>query len=157
MRRMLIDNVQVLDAAYEPTNYNLFTEALPLLIKKIGVSKFGSGVWFGDSNLFFLADWLAVSLCSGYAPPTLNYFFYGPYWCENGPNDCFLLAGSACRSCIPSNQTAAYMPSACGFADYAQVIQKFKGTPPQQFLQEILKVLPLPPTKQIFEHLLDSV
>lgn len=155
--QMLIDNVQVLYAAYEPTNYNLFTEALPLLIKKIGVSKFGSGVWLGDSNLFFLADWLAVSLCSGYTPPTLNYFFYRPYWCENGPNDCFLLAGSSCRSCIPSNQTASYLPSAYGSADYVQVIQKFKGTPPQQFLQEILKVLPLPATKQIFEHLLDSV
>ena len=149
----LTANVQILYAAYEPTNYALFSKAMPLLVKKVGISKFGSGVWWGDSNLFFLVDWIAVSLCSSYSPPTLNYYFYGPYWCENGPNDCFLLASAACQACIPQGQASTYLRSACGSASYNDIVAKFRGGTPQALLAAVMKVLPLPATTQIFEHL----
>jgi len=152
--QMLTDNVQVLYAAYEPTNYSLLAEAMPILVKKVGISKFGSGLWFGDSNLFFLVDWIAVSLCSGYDPPTLNYFFYGPHWCENGPNDCYLLPSEECVRCIPPGQTAAYLTSACGSTGYTDIITRFQESSPAQVLDAVNKALESPATQQIFDILL---
>jgi len=61
-RRHLDRDVSLWYQAYEPTMYATpVQEAFSRVIRRIGTGPWGAGVWYGDSQQYFLAVWLATS------------------------------------------------------------------------------------------------
>ncbi|CAK0864611.1 unnamed protein product [Prorocentrum cordatum] len=61
-------------------------EVFGSVVMRVGTGPWGAGLWFGDSQQYFLAVWLATALLGG---PGLEYYVYD-HFCENPGNQCFL-------------------------------------------------------------------
>mmetsp|Transcript_56090 Transcript_56090/g.175811 ORF Transcript_56090/g.175811 Transcript_56090/m.175811 type:complete len:684 (-) Transcript_56090:29-2080(-) len=148
-RRHLDDDLGRWYQAYEPTMYDTSVqEAFRSVIKRIGTGPWGAGVWYGDSQQYFLAVWLATSLLSG---TSLDYYAYD-HFCENPGNQCFILGSGGCESCITKSGVAGQVDAAfCGQTGYQDMVQRFQNMPAQA-LYAALKTVG-PPPKQVFDYL----
>jgi len=136
--------------AYAAHNYGtIVQQAFRQVVRRIGTGPWGAGVWFGDSQQYFLTVWLATTLLAG---PTLDYYLYD-HFCENPANQCFLLGGKVCGACIQTGKVAGnpVNPSRCGAHNIWDMLWQFKGRLAQD-LYIALKSVGGPPA-QIFDLL----
>lgn len=134
--------------AYEATMYDASVqEAFRRIVRRIGTGPWGAGVWYGDSQLYFLAVWLATSLLT--TGTTLDYYIYS-HFCENPGNQCFVL-GSTCGDCIARSGAVQINAANCGQLGYREMVQEFQKLPAQA-LYAALKDVGAPP-KQVFDLL----
>jgi len=147
-RRHLDDDLGRWYQAFEPTMYDpSVQEAFRRVVRRIGTGPWGAGVWYGDSQQYFLAVWLATSLFTG---TTLDYYVYD-HFCENPGNQCFVLGANDCRGCVARSGAGQVRPSFCGEQSYVDMIQRFHGMP-SQALYAALKTVGSPP-EQVFDLL----
>lgn len=75
--------------------------ALTSLVSSLGAGPWLAGLWWGDSQLGFLAVWLgqALAATTWNAPLPLDYYIYSDFT-ENPGNQCYVLPGAACEECI---------------------------------------------------------
>ncbi|CAK9058918.1 unnamed protein product [Durusdinium trenchii] len=74
--------------------------ALKALVSSVGAGPWLAGLWWGDSQLGFLAVWLGQALAAttwGTLP--LDYYVYSDFT-ENPGNQCYILPGAACQECL---------------------------------------------------------
>merc|ERR1712217_393602 len=77
--------------AFEKTMYNpAVHDAFGAAIKSVGTGPWGSGVWSGDSQTYFLKMWMANSLLDNVG---FDYYIYSKF-CENPGNQCYGLGKS---------------------------------------------------------------
>jgi len=136
--------------AFEPTMYGQsIQDAFRFIVRSIGTGPWGAGVWWGDSQMYFLKVWLATSLTPNVR---LDYYTY-PHFVENPCNQCFVLGGpNACRECIQAGQPGCEIyESRCGTLSLQDMIAKFEGQS-GQVLYEALGAVG-PPPAQVFDTL----
>jgi len=150
-RRHLDEDIARWYQAYEPTMYHdSVREAIRAIVKRVGTGPWGAGVWHGDSQQYFLATWIAMSLVAG-GSLGFDYYIYDNF-CENSGNQCFVLGTSTfCHDCIAGGMGAHYgvNPGRCGYENIWGMIGKAKGKPASA-LYNALKNAPGPPT-QLFD------
>jgi len=149
-RNHLDEDVSMWYQAYEATMYPApVRDAFRTLVQHVGTGPWGAGVWFGDSQVYFLTVWLATSLLGG---ASLDYYLYD-HFCENPANQCFLLGEAGCGDCISTSAVdgAPIDAGRCGSQSLWGVIDHFKGMPVQD-LYQALKDVGGPPT-QVFDLL----
>merc|ERR1712083_891594 len=106
--------------------YNsLVHEAWRGIVRRIGTGPWGAGVWWGDSQQYFLATWLATALL-GTGSVTLDYYVYD-HFCENPGNQCFLLGAAGCSSCLTQSgaDTRGLQTAHCGGTSIRQIVDHF--------------------------------
>jgi len=140
--------------AYDPSMYNPVVEvAFRHTIQRIGTGPWGAGVWWGDSQLYFLTVWLATNLLSG-GPTMLDYYVYD-HFCENPSNQCFVLGDRGCSACVAKGQPGAGVDaSRCGRASLLDMVSHFAGKSPR-ILYDALAAIDAPPS-QVFDLLLQG-
>jgi len=147
--------------AYESTMYDTSVQqAFSSVVGRIGTGPWGAGVWWGDSQQYFLAVWLATSLVGG---ASLDYYVYDRF-CENAGNQCFVLGASGgCAACVaraagPGSADHPVLASACGTKGLREVIAEYQGRsaaelyaalntvagPPSQVFDVLKAAVPLP-------------
>jgi hypothetical protein len=132
--------------AYEPTMYPSAVQgAFKSVIRRAGTGPWGAGVWYGDSQQYFLTVWLATSLLGGVG---LDYYIYD-HFCENPGNQCFVLGAQGCATCIAQSGARGVNAKRCGTASYNEMKSRFAGQP-GKVLYFALKDLAGPPT-QVFD------
>jgi len=132
--------------AYESTMYPApVQEAFSNVVQRIGTGPWGAGVWFGDSQQYFLAVWLATTLLGGAA---LDYYVYD-HFCENPANQCFLLGAAACSACIAKSGTHNINARRCGNTDLEGVVERFRGKTAKELYLALMHVGP--PPAQVFD------
>mmetsp|Transcript_2690 Transcript_2690/g.9023 ORF Transcript_2690/g.9023 Transcript_2690/m.9023 type:complete len:394 (+) Transcript_2690:72-1253(+) len=147
-RRHLDDDIGRWHQAYEPAMYDeSVREAFRRVVRRIGTGPWGAGVWYGDSQQYFLAVWLATSLLSG---TTLDYYAYD-HFCENPGNQCFLLGASGCQACVARSGAVQVKSQFCGQQSYQNIVQRFQNMPAQA-LYAALRTVGGPP-HQVFDLL----
>lgn len=140
--------------AFDASGYHkALQSAFKGVIKSIGTGPWGSGVWFGDSQMYFLTMMLGSALLNpdGGEGPRLDYYMYEAF-CENGGNQCFVLGKDGCADCIGMTR---YDPNPdagkCGTLSYADITKAFVGQPASA-LYSAVKAVGKPP-KQAFDTL----
>jgi len=75
--------------------------AMKALVHSVGVGPWLSGLWWGDSQLGFLAIWLgqAIAAPTWGQPLPVDYYIYSDFT-ENPGNQCFVHASAACQACM---------------------------------------------------------
>lgn len=148
-RRHLDHDLRLWYQAYEPSMYDLSIQgAFRKLVRRIGTGPWGAGAWLGDSQQSFLTVWLATSLLNG--PTMLDYYVYNRF-CENPGNQCFVLAGKDCETCILGSHETSLWKSQCGHNDVHSMIAKFAGKPASTLHSALSKVHG--PPAQVFDLL----
>mmetsp|Transcript_41938 Transcript_41938/g.97676 ORF Transcript_41938/g.97676 Transcript_41938/m.97676 type:complete len:597 (-) Transcript_41938:19-1809(-) len=121
---------------------------LKLLSRSVGAGPWLAGLWWGDSQLGFLAAWLGQVLAAQTwsQPLPLDYYLYADFT-ENPGNMCYILPGDACQNCLdicqnPDPPESAYwMPekayfnkrpcvpdkSICGSKGFDDVVAAYLG------------------------------
>jgi len=147
-RRHSEEDVNLWYQAFEATNYpKQVQKAFSNVVRRIGTGPWGAGVWFGDSQQYFLTVWLATTLLQG---PVLDYYVYD-HFCENPGNQCFVLGSKGCQMCIAQSRVTNVQGSRCGMADYDAMILRFSGKQSKE-LYLALQNVGQPPT-QVFDSL----
>jgi len=151
-RRHLDDDVDLWFQAYDPTMYaGAVQDAFSRIVKYIGTGPWGAGVWYGDSQQYFLTVWMATALLSG---ASLHYYIYD-HFCENPGNQCFVLGKQGCSSCIAKGSAGTQVQAKyCGTQSVYDMVSRFKGQPAQS-LYGPLKQVRGPPL-QVFDVLAGS-
>merc|ERR1719210_2421972 len=78
---------------------------LRAVVSSVGVGPWLAGLWWGDSQLGFLASWLGHAIAaaswagSGGVAPPLDYYLYSAFT-ENPGNQCFVHSSANCRACL---------------------------------------------------------
>jgi len=137
-RHQLDDDVTLWYQAYEPTMYNDWVQsAFRKVVRRIGTGPWGAGVWYGDSQQYFLTTWLATSLL-GRNDVTLDYYVYSNF-CENPGNQCYVLGGSGCRACIANASGNPYMvpQERCGVQGVQDMVWRFQGVSAKSLYNQI--------------------
>merc|ERR1712107_56848 len=98
-------------------------QAFRSIIKTIGTGPWGAGLWWGDSQMYFLTTWLATNLLQHV---TLDYYIYD-YFCENPGNQCFVLGRNGCGSCINTSGVIGPLASRCGQFTVEDTVAQFSG------------------------------
>jgi hypothetical protein len=152
-RRHLDRDIALWYQAYEPTMYNpVMQAAFRGVVHRLGTGPWGAGVWFGDSQQYFLTVWLATTLLS--SKPKLDYYLYD-HFCENPGNQCFLLSSGDCAACLKASGTSPpVLPSRCGVRSVHDMVAHFRGLPAKA-LYEALSSVGSPPD-QVFDLLLPA-
>merc|ERR1740138_458473 len=125
--------------AYEPSMYlPVVQQAFRGVVKRAGTGPWGAGVWYGDSQQYFLAVWLATSLLGGVA---LDYYIYD-HFCENPGNQCFVLGAERCKACITRSGVAGGLlhESRCGSVGVQSVISRFQGRRTKELYDKLLGI-----------------
>merc|ERR1711920_610090 len=150
-RRHLDEDIMLWYQVFAPSQYNpVVRDALSSLVFRVGTGPWGAGAWWGDSQMSFLTVWLATSLIDGIS---LDYYIYD-HFCETPANQCFLLGGEDCKSCIESGQSAddnGPIPDRCGERSIWDVIKQYKGKTAKGLYDKLLNI-PAPPG-QVFDLL----
>jgi len=150
-RRHLEEDLEKWYEAFESTMYVApVQEAFRSVVKRIGTGPWGAGVWYGDSQQYFLAVWLATTILGN---TNLDYHVYNRF-CENPRNQCFVLGRHGCAACITDEvEKAESLASAehCGRQSLYDMVSKFKGQPASR-LYEALQGVKGPP-RQVFDLL----
>jgi len=149
-RRHLDKDLSLWYQAYEPTMYAApVQEAFGRVIRRIGTGPWGAGVWYGDSQNYFLAVWLATSLLKGVY---LDYYIYD-HFCENPGNQCFVLGAKGCSACVARGALGTLVQAAhCGTQSVHDMVNRFKGQTAQSLYAPLQKI-PGPPS-QVFDALI---
>lgn len=85
--------------------------ALRHLVRSVGTGPWMAGLWWGDSQLGFLAAWIGQAIAArtwGRALP-LDYYLYATFT-ENPGNQCFVGSREQCRACL-AHCVASPLPS----------------------------------------------
>jgi len=107
--------------------------ALKGVVRSLGTGPWGSGLWWGDSQVFLLVMWIAhaASAATWGQEFPLGYYLYSAFT-ENPGNQCFVHGGEQCKACLAACGTpppsAYWLP---GFA-YSHVDASYTdwGPPP---------------------------
>mmetsp|Transcript_39515 Transcript_39515/g.113701 ORF Transcript_39515/g.113701 Transcript_39515/m.113701 type:complete len:654 (+) Transcript_39515:59-2020(+) len=112
--------VQAYYRAVALTSYpDALRPALRRLIRSVGTGPWGAGLWFGDSQISFLASWIghaAAVKTWGAGDLPLDYYIYSAFT-ENPSNQCFVHSGGRCEACLkqckenPPPQSAVWLPA----------------------------------------------
>lgn len=124
--------------AYEPTMYNPWVQAaFRLVIRRIGTGPWGAGVWYGDSQQYFLAAWLGTALLNK-NDIKLDYYVYSKF-CENPGNQCYVLGDKGCQACLANSSGNQYpVPaSRCGKQSAQDMVFKFGGGAAMSLYQQL--------------------
>lgn len=135
--------------AFEPTMYDEgVQDVFRRLVRTIGTGPWGAGVWWGDSQMYFLKVWLATSLVGS----TLNYYTYD-HFVENAGNQCFVLGGpEACKTCLQDGAMSWQIsPERCGKLGGQDMKDLFRGSSARTLYTALAKVGP--PPAQVFDSL----
>lgn len=84
-------------------------QILKSMVVSVGSGPWGSGVWWGNSQVFFLAAWMGHALAAqtwGQTLP-LDYYIYSSFT-ENPSNQCLVHGGSTCASCLQACDNSGY-------------------------------------------------
>jgi len=149
-RDHLDEDISLWYSAFAASRYGFAAQqAFRQIVRRIGTGPWGAGVWFGDSQQYFLAVWVATSLLGAVG---LDYYVYD-HFCENPGNQCFVLGGQWCSDCIDRAKVigSPVRPDRCGQANIWDLIAKFKGRPVQD-LYNALRNVDGPP-QQVFDLL----
>jgi len=81
--------------------------ALKALVKSVGTGPWLAGLWWGDSQLGWLAVWLGHAIAAPTwagredesAPISVDYYVYSAFT-ENPGNQCYVNGGDRCRACL---------------------------------------------------------
>jgi len=152
-RQTLDEDVARWYGAYEASLYPpAVSAAFRGVVKRIGTGPWGAGVWYGDSQWYFLAVWLATSLLEG---TSLDYYLYS-HFCENPANQCFLLGASGCAACIAKSKVdgSPVHASRCGDQSVKGMIAKFKGRSARELYAALSNVAG--PPRQVFDLLTEG-
>mmetsp|Transcript_93293 Transcript_93293/g.300369 ORF Transcript_93293/g.300369 Transcript_93293/m.300369 type:complete len:513 (-) Transcript_93293:75-1613(-) len=101
------------------------------VVKSLGSGPWGSGLWWGDSQLMTLAMWLGHAAAAktwgqGAEALPLDYYMYSAFT-ENPGNQCYNHAGDSCKACLANcgtpPESAYWLPGfaysgADGFTDW---------------------------------------
>ncbi|CAE7847487.1 unnamed protein product [Symbiodinium microadriaticum] len=149
-------------AWYRSMALDSYDEAIRPIFKKLsrslGAGPWLAGLWWGDSQLGFLAAWLGQALAAHTwgQPLPLDYYLYADFT-ENPGNMCYLLPGEACEKCLETCQnpdppaSAYWMPdeayfngrpcvpdkSICGREGFDDVVGAFLGRSVAEAWREI--------------------
>lgn len=123
---------------------------LKAVVGSLGVGPWGAGLWWGDSQLGFLASWIGHAIAAatwGQSLP-LDYYLYSAFT-ENPGNQCLVHSAANCEACMQrctasaaGSQHAFWLPGAafrqpgnpdpcattaadCGRAGIEEVVQAF--------------------------------
>lgn len=147
-RRHLDEDINLWYQAYESSMYAIpVRDAFRTLVHRIGTGPWGAGEWYGDSQQYFLATWLATSLLGG---PSLDYYAYS-HFCENAGNQCFILGGDTCRQCVKDSMNPLLWDTHCGNKGVRDIIQMFNGRPAAHLHAALISVGT--PPGQVFDLL----
>lgn len=101
------------------TSYNVnVRQALQALAKSVGAGPWLAGLWWGDSQLGFLAAWLGQAIAAStwnLSAFPLEYYIYSTFT-ENPANQCFVHSRDNCLACMqhcvsdPLPGTAYWLP-----------------------------------------------
>ncbi|MCP4297950.1 MAG: hypothetical protein GY786_20370, partial [Proteobacteria bacterium] len=78
-------------------------------IDSVATGPWGSGVWWGNSQTYFMILWAACSV----AGIPLDYYIYN-HFCENPGNQCYVLQKDLCEKCLSDCGSCPPNPSTCG-------------------------------------------
>lgn len=102
------------------------SEVFQATVRRVGTGPWGSGLWWGDSQLMFLAAWLGTTAASSQWEKQLatNYYIYDSF-CENPANQCLVL-GVDCPVCLNASWFHNVMryQQGCGQASIYDVTEK---------------------------------
>mmetsp|Transcript_31503 Transcript_31503/g.80314 ORF Transcript_31503/g.80314 Transcript_31503/m.80314 type:complete len:678 (+) Transcript_31503:64-2097(+) len=110
------------------SNYNEQVQpVLRSLVKSIGTGPWLAGLWWGDSQLGFLAVWLGQAIAAptwGELTPGRNhllvdYYLYSAFT-ENPGNQCLVRSGAQCMDCLQHCNDHPLPDSACWMPAWAQ-------------------------------------
>jgi len=129
---------------------------LKAIVTSVGAGPWLAGLWFGDSQLGFLASWLGHSIAVGsWGGPgklPLDYYIYSAFT-ENPGNQCFVHAKAECHACLahcakaPLPKESLWLPknayfgsssnkscvpdegNDCGEKGFADVLRAYKSKP----------------------------
>jgi hypothetical protein len=100
-----------------PNVYNTdVSDVFDKCIDSVATGPWGAGVWWGNSQTYFMVVWAACSV----AGIPLDYYIYN-HFCENPGNQCYVLGDALCTQCGPPDTNT------CGTAGITDVIDKLKG------------------------------
>lgn len=134
--------------AYEASMYNpAVVAAIRGVVKRIGTGPWGSGVWFGDSQMYFMTMLLATSLLNNVS---LDYYYYDRF-CENEGNQCFVLGRGGCAACVQQSGIHSVDSSRCGTATLNDMVEQFAGQSAQSLYSQLTPVGG--PPAQVFDLL----
>jgi len=142
------DDVDFWYQAFESSFYNTHMQAaFKGVVKRIGTGPWGSGVWWGDSQIYFLTMMLATNALQDV---TLDYYMYEKF-CENGGNQCFVLGKDGCADCVAMerHEGPGLNSKYCGTNSYKDMIKMFEGKTVGDMYDAIMKVGA--PPKQCFD------
>jgi len=146
-RRHVDEDIAHWYQAYEASMYNpAVTAAIRGVVKRIGTGPWGSGLWYGDSQMYFMTMLLATNLLNNFG---LDYYYYD-HFCENEGNQCFLLGRDGCAACIQQSRSRVD-PSRCGTVTLNNMVKQFTGQSTQSLYTQLTPVGG-PPT-QVFDLL----
>jgi hypothetical protein len=150
-RRHVDEDIALWYQAFEPAHYNpAVRDAFSNIVFRIGTGPWGAGAWWGDSQQSFLTVWLATSLIDGVS---LDYYIYD-HFCENPGNQCFLLGGDDCKTCVQtgfSGDNHGPKEERCGTCSVHDAISRFDGKVAQELYDTLIHI-PGPPA-QVFDLL----
>lgn len=144
--------------AYEATMYNaVIQDAFRSVVRRIGTGPWGAGVWYGDSQQYFLTTWLATSLL-GQNDVTMDYYVYSNF-CENPGNQCFVLGGEMCKSCLSRSGGNPYFVSKerCGEMGVQDIISRFQGMNVKTLYAQLQSRKQRNTDRQVFDLVADGV
>ncbi|CAK0833166.1 unnamed protein product [Prorocentrum cordatum] len=145
-RRHLDEDVSLWYQAFEPSQYHpAVRDALAGVVYRVGTGPWGAGAWWGDSQISFLTVWLATSLVHGIS---LDYYIYD-HFCENPANQCFLLGGDECRSCVRSGESGdsnGPTEERCGERSIFDLVKQFRGHTAKELYDKLIHI-PGPPSQ----------
>mmetsp|Transcript_120798 Transcript_120798/g.313649 ORF Transcript_120798/g.313649 Transcript_120798/m.313649 type:complete len:675 (+) Transcript_120798:49-2073(+) len=81
---------------------------LKAVVSSVGVGPWGAGLWWGDSQLGFLASWIGHAIAAmtwGQSLP-LDYYLYSAFT-ENPGNQCMVHSSANCQACMQHCTTSA--------------------------------------------------
>jgi hypothetical protein len=94
--------------------------ALRATVKSLGTGPFLAGLWWGDSQLGFLAVWIAHAIAAGtwgVASLPLEYYIYADFT-ENPGNQCFVHSQENCRRCLERCAAEPLPPTSFWLPEY---------------------------------------
>jgi len=114
--------------------YDLFFEH----IKSIGTGPWGSGVWWGDVQAYFIVVWQASQSIVN-KTYILNYYLYKSF-CENPGQQCFLLPQPECGWCLKDCGDGQKSASNCGTLSYSNILDIFDNRSSDDLMQSVHNV-----------------
>jgi len=95
--------------------------ALRSMVRSLGTGPFLAGLWWGDSQLGFLAVWIAhaiaASTWSSASGLPLQYYIYADFT-ENPGNQCFVHSEDGCKRCLARCAAEPLPPTSFWLPEY---------------------------------------